>query len=481
MVLRRYGLLALDVDGGTGSITRSLVVINPDFDDIAMRGDRCTVVFLGRPEHASQFGLEGWRESPGRLLFEPKRSWFRKPRPIFHPLLDFVSFTGDGLTPLVQTEGGRVAIGWFARDGRKILLVGLDVVEELVRYTQGNPNRVSFTGNRNLWGAGHEQATFLYSGHIVPRYELQPWADKVGNMLVEAIAVEADIPLISPLPGGVQGGIILTGDDDQAMLEKYEEQLAILGDLPITYCMLPHTNHTQETLARLPETVEFGVHVDALERPGEYAELCNRQTAEVRKLLGDRPAHTIRNHGHLNSDYWGHLPAWEAAGLTFGLNIRGMDGTCPTGSYLPFRVRRPDGSWSTHTSLFSTFSDSMFFLQKWSEDQQIKVIEKLAAQIEETQPGILVFNFHPQNVGHVPRVHRAVVALARRAGWKAFGAESFRQWLDAIDKVRMSELGGGLVLSSEGPVHDLAVRWPGTSISRVLSAWQGSLQLMAKC
>jgi len=477
MLMRRYGFLALDVDHGRGSTTAKLKVINTCFDELSLSPTVCTAVFVGGPDDARVFGLEGKREHCGSLLKQPQRDWFRKRRPLYRPLLEFMSFTGAGLTPLLQTDEGRTVVGWVGDNSRKLLVIGVDVVEELVRYTQGNPGRVKFNGNKNLWGATHEQPAFLYDGHIVPGYESEPWADKLGMLLAEALATAADVPLICPLPCGLRGGVILTGDDDQAWLEKYDEQLGILGDFPITYFLLPHTNHTPETLARMPESVEFGVHIDALDAPEHYEARCAQQTAEVRQLVGDRPVHAIRNHGHLNRDYWGHLHAWETAGLSLDFNIRGLDGTCPTGSYLPFRVRRADGTWSSHASLFSTFSDSMFFLQKWSEKKQIKTIKRLADQIDRTIPGIMVFNFHPQNVSQVSQVHRAVMQVGRRNGWRAFGAESFCQWLESVDGVRMDEADGNLFLCSSAAVKDIALRWPGSATLSHLPTWQGKLKL----
>lgn len=477
IIMRRYGFFALDVDSGGGSVTPKLKAVHTKFDDISARGTLCTVVFLRDPSDARLFGLEGEKEVAGALLKESKRTWFHARRPIYRPLFAFVSFGAGGIAPLVQTDSGRIVIGWLTEGSRKILIIGLDIVEELVRYTQGTPHVEEYTGCKNLWGMAHEQPAFLYEKHIVPGLETEPWADKLGMLIAENIAAAIDVPLISPLPSGLQGGIILTGDDDQAWLEKYEEQLSILRDFPITYFLLPYTNHTAETLARLPRSVEFGMHVDALNQPENYEGCCKQQTIEVRDLLGKHPAHAVRNHGHLNNGYWGHLQAWEAAELSFDLNIRGLDGTCPTGSYLPFRVRRLDGSWSSHTSLFSTFSDSMLFLQKWSEDKQIKVIMRLVRQIEVSCPGILVFNFHPQNVSQVARVHRAVMAIARRKGWRAFGVETFRRWLEVIDGVRMTEVNGVLVLRSEAQVTDLALRSAGSPDLCCVPPWRGEIRL----
>ena len=473
VVLRRYGFFALDPDQGSGSTTPRLRIVNPAFEVSGTSESGFSAYFIERSGNCEGLGLDCRTEPAGQMLYAFKTRWLQRPVPAFRPLLDHVSFAGKDITPLWQTRDGRTVVGWWKRNGTRSLLVGLRVAEELVRYTQGDRARTGYEGNRNLWGRGHEQASFLYEGHVVRGHELVPWADRLGALLTGLLAQVTGIPLFAPLPDAARGCVLLTGDDDQAWLEKYAEQLELIGDFPISYMMLPHTNHTRETIAKLPPNVEFGIHVDALEHPGSYDDICARQSAAVRELLGGRPAHTIRNHGHLNRNYWEHLPAWEAAGLTLGLNIRGLDGTCPTGSYLPFRVRRADGSWSTQTTVFSTFSDSMLFMQKWPEARQIKVIQGLARQIEQTYPGILVCNFHPQNVSSVRNVHKAVVEIGRTRGWHATGVESLRGWIETLDGVRMTERDCRFVLASKQPVSKLALSWPSGTGWTVLPDWQG--------
>ena len=51
-----------------------------------------------------------------------------------------------------------------------------------------------------------------------------------------------------------------------------------------------------------------------------------------------------------------------------------LDGTALTGSFLPFRVRRPDGTWSGHLSLVTAFGDGMRYIGKLTEQQAIKRI-----------------------------------------------------------------------------------------------------------
>ena len=419
-------------------------------------------------------GLTTRREPPGSFLFEARRWRVLPRRRAYRALLDHVSFSGPELTPIWTTRDGRMVVGWWQRGAQRCLLVGLDLVEELIRYTQGDPAKVHTARDKTLWGMGHERPAYLYEDHIVRGSEMTPWADRLGFLIAGAMSKATGVPLIAPLPRGASGAVLLTGDDDQAELEKYATQQRLLSGFPMTYMMLPHTKHSAATLAALPNSVEYGVHVDALDEPDRYADTCAKQTEAVRTLLG-KPLRTIRNHGHLNQGYWTQLDAWERNGLTLDFHIRGLDGTCPTGSYLPFRVRRADGSWSDHWSLFSTFSDSMLFLQKWPEAKQISVIKSLAGDIASRFPGVIVLNFHPQNVDHIPEVHRAVIAIGRQPRWVALGGETYAQWLAAVDRIRMSSHGDSVQLTAPTEISDVAVQWPGHPTTVTTAPWRGDV------
>ncbi|HMM88269.1 hypothetical protein [Bradyrhizobium sp.] len=474
MVLRRYGLLGLDADGN--SVTRRFSIVNAGFESVVFSADRLSVVVVDRPGSSAIDGLEARAEAGGGFLYRNRSSWFRKRVPAYRALLPHVSFSGKSLTPVLMTADGRTVVGWWDHEGRQHLIIGLSVVEETVRYTQGDPQKVFTAKDKTLWGSGHERSAYLYEDNIVPKFEMVPWADRLGFLLARLIADASGLPLLEPLPGGARGAILLTGDDDQAFLEKYDEQLGLLGDFPMTYIMLPHTKHTAQTLSAMPANIEFGVHIDALPDPAGYPSVCRAQTEAVRSLVG-KPARTVRNHGHLNQGYWGYLPSWEECGLVLDLNTRGLDGTCPMGSYLPFRFLRQDGSWSSHRSLFSTFSDSMYYLQKWSTRQQVKRISGLAEQIDGSDPGVIVMNLHPQNVSDFHDVHRTVIELGRQKGWTALGAESYIDWLTTLDAVSLVESGSGLELHCEMPIENLTYRWPGQGEAIVLPAWKRVVSL----
>ena len=478
ILLRRYGFWELDVDRGSGSITPRLSILNPAWGDVLPSGDAAAAIFVDGARRAPP-GLISRAELAGQLLLQPARL-FRSAAPIYRALFPHVSFSGPGLTPIWTTPSGATVIGWWTVGGQRHLVVGLDVVEELVRYTQGDPSKVATCMDKTMWkhsglpaALAPERSTYLYDDHVLPGYELTPWADNLGYCLASLLAIASGLPLFGSLPGGARGGILLTGDDDTAQLEKYDEQLRLINEFPITYFLLPWTNHTAETLARLPKTVELGVHVDALEQPKDYGVRCREQTAAVTALTG-RHIRTVRNHGHLNDGYWGHLSAWEECGLTLDLNTRAIDGNCPTGSYLPFRVRRADGTWSMHFSLFSTFSNSMYYIQKWPPDTQIQNISAVADRIERSDPGVVVLNFHPQNISDTRDIHKAVIEIGRRPGWIALGADSFVHWLTKTSQVRLHVTSTKLLLRSVDRVENLAVIWPpaGNENKTILPSWE---------
>jgi hypothetical protein len=119
----------------------------------------------------------------------------------------------------------------------------------------------------------------------------------------------------------------------------------------------------------------------------------------------------------------------------------------------------------------------MLFQQKWPEKKQIKVIKHLANSIENGRPGIIVFNFHPQNVSQVTQVLSTVMTIGNRQNWRAFGAESFRRWLENVDGISMKEIDGRLILLSKDPIHDLAIRKPQSPSFCILPTWHGSISL----
>jgi hypothetical protein len=461
LVLRRYGYLSLEArtrpeqllanagiwwSGCSEQLQNSLAevrwIIHSHGDELARFGLQCR----NEPEPAVLSAKRSWR-------------WLGKPRPAYRSLLPHVSFRGPGLEPIWCNPEGRVVLGWWHYKGRKILLTGLNPTEEIIRYSQGDAAQTCQVPDRSRFNFSFERANYLFDSHLVPGHESVPWADHLGFTVVRLLAQLTGAPLVHPLPNGAHGAVLLTGDDDQAPLERYREQMEVVGTFPITYYLLPSTKHTIATLADLPATVELGLHVDALESPDRYEEICADQAARVRQLTG-KPVRSIRNHGFLNRGYLGHLRAWEECGLALDLNYAGLDGTALTGSFLPFRVRRADGTWSKHISLLTAFGDGMRYIHKWTEDKACERIRSLAKHIEQRDPGVLVFNMHPENIPDTRKIHQLILSLGRRQGWIALGAESYLSWLEARERVTIKPNNGGWLVGVSTPVNNVGLTVP---------------------
>ena len=435
----------------------------------------CSVAFLVCQDHNAT-GLDIKHESDRQYLYVPgqRRSWWgRASLPAYRTLLPHITFSGPDIEPIWVTKDGRAVVAWQRNsNGYLTLLVGLDVVAEVIRYKQGDPAKVDEIVERSGFGFDFERPYYLYRDQIDPTFPHFPWADMLGFLLAECIAGMAGAPLLEPLPKGLKGLIVLTGDDDQAYLEKYAEQLSCIGDLPITYFLVPQTRHTPETLQAMSKQVEIGVHPDALDNPENYDEICQEQTQFVREL-SRLPVLTVRNHGFLNRGYLGHLSAWEKSGLIADVNCPGTDGTALNGSLLPMRVRRLDGSWSSHMSLLTAFGDGMLFGLKLSPRQSVRMIRRSVRTVENGRPGVLVFNLHPQNVKEARLLHSEVVKLARRPGWAAVRLEGFLEWFAARNLVTAVRSGDDWRLLSPESIDSLAARvktpsgWRKTTLSTV--------------
>ena len=244
------------------------------------------------------------------------------------------------------------------------------------------------------------------------------------------------------LPSGATVALVVTGDDDQAYLEKYREQLDQLADLPVTYFLHPLTRHTPQTLATMAERsrVELGLHPDALDRPDQYGEIFREQALWFRRLTG-RPARLVRNHGFLNDGYWGHLPVWLEHGVRASANVPGVGGTILNGSLLPARMVRDD-ELTPHWSILTAIGDGVRFALGMDGLQSARCIIDLCDRVGQSRlPGVVVLNLHPQNVGETGEMHEAVRHLTARPGCVAMTLGECIDWFEARDRTTHAEYG----------------------------------------
>jgi hypothetical protein len=473
IILRSYGLLTLPFQ-----------ISNNDF----LLGSQTDVVFVSEKSDLSDFGVQISLRLEKEIFYrsQVRKTWnpFKSIKPIYHALLPHITFSGGNLEPIWVNEKGQAVIAWLKHQDKKILLIGLNVVEEIIRHRQGDPSQVALNKQKSDPLYNVERPYYLFQDQINQNYRTHPWADYLGFFLAETFSQLSGYPLIEILPRGAKGLVVLTGDDDQAFLGKYDDQLRLIGDLPITYFLHPLTRHTPETIANLPRNVELGVHPDAIDSPDDYDELCTLQTEQIRKLTGSA-VRTVRNHCLQNRGYLGHLPIWEQNGLFLDVNLPGIDGCALNGSFLPMRIRRPDQSWSSNYSLLTTFNDSLVYshlpyLLNLSEKEAIKRIRKVLRQVENSNyPSVMVFSFHPQNIDNLRELHLEVLRLSLRSGWIPIGLETYLDWLQKLEHLYLKVDNGQFSLISDQPVEGLAVRYPIQNgwKKQELPAWSKQIQL----
>ena len=348
----------------------------------------------------------------------------------FHEARSFTCSLGE--TVVVDQSGASI---WLSVPFGKgfILLVGTDLASDLIRFRQGDSAQVAVGQGGALWGIAGERPNYLFEKQLegLPQGDRQ--ADYWAMLLARYIVEKSGKPLLPILPNGAMGAVIITGDDDQAYLEKYAEQLSLLGDTPITYFLHPLTRHTPKTLKSMfgKKQVDLGIHPDALEQPNRYAELLKVQCAWFFDLVKRRPI-SVRNHGFLNDGYWGHLTPWMSEGINFSSNIPGLDGRVLNGSLLPARVFF-DGELTSHWSILTAIGDGVRFISGMTDEDAANCIKKLAQDIrEEDIPGIIVLNLHPQNVGETKAMHKAALEVIE-SGFVAWTVRDCLEWFERID------------------------------------------------
>jgi hypothetical protein len=348
-----------------------------------------------------------------------------------HPVIGFGH--PEGVPIVTDQESSGAPWLWLACERAGMLFIGTALADDLIRYRQGDPARGLMPNTEAVWGIPGERPLYLFEPQLDGEAPGERHADWWAMALIRTLAQYAGLSLDPILPGDAPGAIVLTGDDDQAYLEKYDEQLKEIGDLPITYFLHPQTRHDRASMARLfaHHRVDLGLHPDALEEPHRYAELFAEQAEWYRGLCGTPPL-SVRNHGFLNQGYWGHLPAWLAGGVGISSNLPGLNGRVLNGSLLPARVVW-QGELTLHWSMLTAIGDGVVSVLGMSPEASGRCILDLAENIRGSGvPGVIVLNLHPQNIAETVEMHRAVREVAS-AGFVAWTVRDCLEWFERAE------------------------------------------------
>jgi hypothetical protein len=327
---------------------------------------------------------------------------------------------------------------WIEVLDKKIVFIGTDFIADQIQLRQGDPDAALNRPDAVYWGIAGERPNYLYDNKLNHLKSTDRSADDLMMRLVGDVSNQTGLCLSPLLPNCAPGAVVITGDDDQAELSKYDEQLEILGDLPITYFLHPKTRHTQKTLKAMQKKnrrVDFGIHPDALDEPSRYSEIFDEQVAWFKQLTGYSPL-SVRNHGFLNDGYWGHLDSWLKHGVVINTNLPGFDGNIMNGSLLPTRMFWK-GELVNHWSILTAIGDGIRFAGGLSDEQSAECMRALAARIRaDVVPGVVVLNLHPQNVTETKKMHLAVRELVD-SGFLVWNMKDCLNWFEKRDSVKV--------------------------------------------
>jgi hypothetical protein len=446
--LRLFGVRARS-SSPDGSVL--LLCDTPDGEDASRLGRIVAagaVLLAERPAEGfcSAFGVhrqEAGTTTPAVLALRGSRraGWSR-----LRTLHGVQVFDHPNLRTIVETETKRAAWGWLPIEHGGVLFIGTNLAGDLIRYRQGDPCLAgTLAAGETRWGIAGERPNYLFEPQRAGEDSWVPHADYWGKALADSVAEAMRATPVPILPGGAAGAIVLTGDDDQAWLEKYDAQLALIGDAPITYFLHPLTRHTAKTLDRMRRRreVDLGLHPDALDAPEQYASKLSEQSRWYRGLVGEGP-YSVRNHGFLNDGYWRHLAHWRREGIVASSNLPGFDGSALNGSFLPARVAQ-DGALTEHWSVLTAIGDGVVFAGGMSGREAGDCVWRCAERIQQSGiPGVMVLNLHPQNVAEAHEMHLAALEVIQH-GFFAWNLRQCYRWFARRDAELASCEPGGVL------------------------------------
>lgn len=434
--LRLFGVGKVNEEHGV------ILMVSPREGDVAAvraqaAGGGVVIAVLPDPAFLAAFGVTEAAIAPPPVALRyctcssPARSELKS----LHPAFGFRQTQGESIVVL---QNGMAVWFWLPLESGGIVVIGTDLAGDLLRYRQGDPACADNRPTQAMWGIAGERPNYLFESQLSGEDGTHRHADWWAMALAETVAGKLRKPLADMLPGGAPGAVIVTGDDDQAYLEKYDEQLKLLGDTPITYLLHPLTRHTQKSMRVMRKRnpgVDFGIHPDAIEAPERYGELFDEQVAWYRKLTGGTPT-SLRNHGFLNDGYWGHLEAWLKHGVRISSNLPGFDGRVLNGSLLPARMTWR-GTLTPHWSVLTVIGDGVRFASDMSDEDAAERVRNVADGIRQSGiPGVMVLNLHPQNVTETRAMHHAAMEIIR-SGFVAWNLRQCWEWFQQRDDGRL--------------------------------------------
>ncbi len=408
------------------------------------------------------------------------------------PVPGWASADGATVTVLAEVRAGRDVTDSEAMPGvvraavgkGEAVLFAYDLAQAVARLRQGDPARADlcFAGLDGIY-----RASELFTGQFDNAQALLPQADIQTALLGRLIETLAPQPRLWYYPeAGQRSVVVMTSDDDWATVEQFEALVEGLRkrEGTCTFYIVPDTKVPPELLdtwERAGHT--FSVH-PALEsdyRPTDapkelqqtFVPIMLRENVERHKREHGRPVRTIRNHCVRWVGYVEEARVLEELGVGMECNYFGscvpfcLGYLCASGR--PLRFVDTDGSVISCFHQPTSWSEEcvltdMVFSLKLSVEQALAETGEIIRRAAREFYTPVTINSHPYSFAtYSSPLIEGNWDAARAEGMRIISADSWLQWTEVRDGMRVTVEGGQCTLHAPHAFPSATVLFPAGS------------------
>jgi hypothetical protein len=299
-----------------------------------------------------------------------------------------------------------------------LVIYAYDLVACITRLRQGYPERANFLPPGQLT----PRLAFLQTPNPPPDTFWRPTADLHAlafcGVVKRLLERSAPVPELWHLPGGADGLLIFSGDEDAAPLGNDEEMMGDIERYAAAMNLYIFPGDTSMTKEAHEVFSERGHHISvhpylsdtAGEPPAKQIAEAESQVRLFREKF-DQPVRTVRNHSYMWPGYLELPELWEKLNIGMDCNSTStLRGDSPAwGPYaklnaaMPLRFRREDGTLIDVFQQPTQINDDLLFHPtseksiQFSPEEADAVFERLLDDATRVDHSPICVNFHPSN------------------------------------------------------------------------------------